>query len=338
MAPSFLAGKPRLNKIYRKLGPEERATMQSLSQSPNFVKGDLLRYGRSVLASRPKSIGQGPQVDNYNLNKTTGIINAQSDVNRGVTNVNLAANRVNEQGPFGNRNMNWDPVTGRWTAQTTMTGPMQNLYNQLNTQSQTNPFGDVSADRAKAENAVYQNYQSKYEPQFKQQSDQFRQEMANSGLDPTSEKYTRMQSDLMKNQDEMRRSWANEAYTAGGQEQQRLFGQQLQQYNAPYQAMGSLANTQSTIQKGYQPISQERMESPDVTGTSTSMYQMGPYAAAQHGYKMGEIGLQNQGALNIAETQGLLGQSSGPAIGSLTSDGQFFWNGTTYVPVNSGGQ
>lgn len=308
--PSFLLNKPKLQQIYNRLSPEERQTMAERAQSPNFVKGDLLRYGRSVLNTRPKP-GQGPHVTNQNMDTSKGIINAASDINRGTLQQNLYANRVNEVGPFGSRNYSYDPASGRWTANYSMSQPMQNLYNQINTQSSTNQFGDVGATRQKYEDAVYSNYANRYQPQFQQEQDTFRQQMANEGITQGSERYNKLQNEMLQRQNDMRKSWQNEAYQAAGQEQQRMFNQQYQQQKAPYENLGYLSQAQATTMRGYSPISQERMEAPDVTGAATSMYQMGPYAAQQHQYKMGEIGLQNEGAMNVAETNLLAGQGGG---------------------------
>jgi len=246
------------------------------------------------------------------------VIDAQEWVNRQNLRLNQYSNRINQTGPMGGQEFYEDPITGRWTQKTTFGAPMQSLYDQLGKQFQTNPFTDVSADRAKAENAVYQNYSSKFEPQFNREQENFRQEMANSGVDPTSEKYRRMQDDMMKRQDEMRRSWANEAYTTGGQEQQRLSQQQIAQYNAPIAAFGNMAGAASTYQKGFNPISQERIENPDVTGTAQAYTQMGPYADTQQQYKMKQIEAQNAGALDIALTN--QENESGPGDGDMSVD------------------
>jgi len=314
---SFLSTHPKKKANYDKLSPEEQLQWQDA-----FARGGakaVKRYTQGVLRNRVPEVGQAPTVDQkYDLNDPGEVIDAQEWVNRQNLRLNQYSNRINQTGPMGGQEFYEDPITGRWTQKTTFGAPMQSLYDQLGKQFQTNPFTDVSADRAKAENAVYQNYSSKFEPQFNREQENFRQEMANSGVDPTSEKYRRMQDDMMKRQDEMRRSWANEAYTTGGQEQQRLSQQQIAQYNAPIAAFGNMAGAASTYQKGFNPISQERIENPDVTGTAQAYTQMGPYADTQQQYKMKQIEAQNAGALDIALTN--QENESGPGDGDMSVD------------------
>lgn len=79
------------------------------------------------------------------------------------------------------------------------------------------------ADRSHVENSLYDRFAQVNEPLFERQQAQFREQMANRGIPPGSEKYKQQYEQLQRAQNDARQSARTNAIQLGGQEQQRLF-------------------------------------------------------------------------------------------------------------------
>lgn len=84
---------------------------------------------------------------------------------------------------------------------------------------------------------IYGQFQRTQEPEFARQQADFRQMAAERGLDPNSEAYKTMQSQLNQSQDLARQTAMSQASQASYQAQAQGFGQAAQQYQMPAQML-----------------------------------------------------------------------------------------------------
>lgn len=78
---------------------------------------------------------------------------------------------------------------------------------------------DFSADRARVENSVFNQFKSRLDPQFQRDNDNFEQSMANKGIPRGSQLYSQMQNELRQSQ--------NDAYTNAEQQAIQMGGTEL---------------------------------------------------------------------------------------------------------------
>lgn len=120
---------------------------------------------------------------------------------------------------------------------------------------------DFSNEVTNAGNAAYNTQEAYLKPQQAEQSSDFAQQMADQGIAPGSDAYSRGYGDLSRAQTFANQQAQNAAVTAGDQEQSQLYGENLssrqegvnealQQYQAPINALGSLASTGEGILSG----------------------------------------------------------------------------------------
>jgi hypothetical protein len=107
---------------------------------------------------------------------------------------------------------------------------------------------------AQAQNAAYNTQAGFLDPQFAEKKSDLTQQLADQGINPGSEAYDRAQGDLGRQSDLAYQQAKDAAVAAGNQEQQTLFGESLQgrqqgvnealqQYQSPFNAIGSLAGS-----------------------------------------------------------------------------------------------
>ena len=115
------------------------------------------------------------------------------------------------------------------------TGTTQGVEQQFGYLQQQGAFqpGSFQEQMNKAYENVYGQFQRTQEPEFARQQAEFRQMAAERGLDPNSEAYKTMQSQLSQSQDLARQSAMSSANQAAQQAQAQGFGQAVQQYQLP---------------------------------------------------------------------------------------------------------
>jgi hypothetical protein len=143
------------------------------------------------------------------------------------------------------------------TAKQTQQAMRQGAYNFAQQAQQQGPlnFDNApvmpqadSAMRDRMEQDIAARFERQYAPQFKQQSEDFEQQMANRGIPIGSELYTREKNRLEQQQNQMRQDNTSQAIQMGGQEMTNQFGMGMQahqqgvsnigqQYWSPFQSM-----------------------------------------------------------------------------------------------------
>ena len=83
---------------------------------------------------------------------------------------------------------------------------------------------DFSGDRAKVENALYQRATSRLDPRFNQQQSDMEAALVNQGIAKGSDAYNRELDNFNRSKNDAYSSAINDAITAGGAEQSRIFG------------------------------------------------------------------------------------------------------------------
>jgi hypothetical protein len=134
---------------------------------------------------------------------------------------------------------------------------MGNVFNQLQNQGQFNPQGlpslnqDFTQQRQQATDSVMNEFNRLNKDRFAYEDTQFEQQMAEQGIDPTSEKYQTLkkQNDLSRGSQVQQAQ--NNAFQMGQSEQaqgfgqslsanNQMFNQQYNQYQMPLQQLGAM--------------------------------------------------------------------------------------------------
>jgi hypothetical protein len=113
----------------------------------------------------------------------------------------------------------------------------------MNMISQQGAFQPGSYDQQiqNARQNVLNQFEAANAPEFARQQAEFNQMAAERGLDPNSVAYKTLQQQLTQRQDAARQGAMMAAEQAADQRQQQIFGQQLQQYQAPASMLGAFA-------------------------------------------------------------------------------------------------
>lgn len=187
------------------------------------------------------------------------IANAQSSANIKSADHQAALNRVGTSGPYGSTDWTQGP-NGQWSQNTTLNPTEQAAYEQqmaarssalggatnsnINLgalpalQSQIADAGqiqrsvgadDFSADRQKVEDAMYARATSRLDPRFAQEQSALDARLANQGLSINSAAYGNASDQFGRTKNDAYALAQNDAILAGGQEQSRLFGMDLNQ-------------------------------------------------------------------------------------------------------------
>lgn len=161
--------------------------------------------------------------------------------------------------------------------------------------------------RNAAEQAIYGRATSRLDPMWQQRQQQQAAALANQGLEPGTEAYTRAMGDLNRAQNDAYQTALNEAIMGGGQEASRQYGLES-------------ANRARAIQEAYQQqygginalnaaLQGQQVQMPQFPGFGQAGQAQAPnlLGAAQAQYQ----GALNQYAANQAGAGGLLGGLSG---------------------------
>lgn len=315
----FLGSHPKINRKYNRLGPQEQATFQQRYQDngPRQAK----RYARGILNNTPRPMAGGPQMtkNQFNLQDPRDIINMQQWQNAQNQYMNFAGNRVDQNSAFGGGvNYNYDPQSGQWTQNQTMGQPMQDLYNQTGKALQfgndaATPWSqDYSQIQNRAENAVYDRFAKRMEPQFAQENENLQQQLADQGIqfsdDPNS-MYQRQLKSLQQRQDDLRQDTQNQAILTGQQYGQNQFnqalagrqaytGEQAQQWQSPYSGLAALTGAQGQFQQSFSPMYTNSVQQMNYMQPAQQFYEWNVQDPRRQGWAMAQIGAQGANQVN----------------------------------------
>lgn len=255
---------------------------------------------------------KGPDSPDY-----VGLAREQGAQNRETAVWNAQLAKTNSNGPFGGTY--WDGNTlntylspAEQQKQYGQMGNVSNVNNALNQFWANNPNygkgvdfsgapGLVSnvnsatgdAARKQVQDAVYNQYASRLDPQFKQQQTDLETNLINKGFDPTSEGYRKQQDDFARQRTDAYQTASNNAVTAGEAAQQQAFQQAVQNAGINNQARQSYIDQMLQQQQGNQGLlsnlnsylglnmpqaaaaQQGGAQPADLLGASQSQYQAG---------------------------------------------------------------
>jgi hypothetical protein len=152
------------------------------------------------------------------------------------------ANRVNQNTPFGNQQWTHNP-DGTWTQNTSLNPGMQSALDSSTRQMQdawSKPMDDGSQARDQAINSAYGQATSRLNPQWDMRSHQLESQLANQGLDPSSEAARNANAQFGRDRNDAYSSAMNGAIGMGTQAQATTFAQNLAARNAPLQQLQGL--------------------------------------------------------------------------------------------------
>lgn len=129
---------------------------------------------------------------------------------------------------------NFESVTGQSNE------ALSNTFEQIQNQGMFNP-GDYTAMRERAEQSVMNSFNNRMNPQFQQQQDQFRQQMAEQGISEGSEGYNRQYQQLQQSQNDARQQAMGQAFQLGQGEQQQGWNQAFQGYQLPLAQLNAMS-------------------------------------------------------------------------------------------------
>lgn len=265
-------------------------------------------------------------------------------------------NNINTTSPLGQTLFSYDPTTNRWTLNQNLNAQTQPIYN---IQTGVMPgyigrglqFGAGGADTAlqaaaaaqsfnpgavptsnelpslvnQAQNAAYQAQTQYLDPQFAQGEEQLRQRLADQGIDQNSPAYSRAMGDFNRQKQQAYQSAQNAAVAAGNQQEQALFGQQLQAYEAPVTAATGLSGTAGSLfgtglsTLGIPAQTAWAGQLPTFGGSPTTVTPTNVVGAQQVATQADAARFAAQNQLNNQLFNGL--GSLGSALGSLTGSG-----------------
>ena len=295
-----------------------------------------------------------------NLTTAAGVTQAQQDAIDRAIQASLAANRPTvEQTPYGSQTYFTDPVTGELKKiselspeqqqilagrqgldiglQQTAQGLLPSIQQQLQ-----QPFsyegipglpttGDLSADRQRMEQKLYDTFLDRMQPQFDREQERLEQQLANQGVPRGSEKYTKALDDMRQRQNDALMQASARATELGGQELRRSFDiglegrkQGIAEYTdqryAPLTELGSLrGQTYGVQQPSFTPQFTQATEPVDVAGIA------GQFLDAQTREKLqrlvGRQGMQQLEAqlANALNLQGLRNEGALAQTGAQTA-------------------
>ena len=220
------------------------------------------------------------------------------------TNQQTQANRPNQTNAFG-ATSNWTKdANGNWTQQSNLTGDLgtaaSNLKSQIADQGQLDT-GTQARDQAIT--GAYNQATSRLDPQWQQQEEQQRSQLAAQGLDPGSEAWNAEMGNMSRSKNDAYTSAMNSAIGQGTSAQQATFNENLQAQNNPYQQLSSLNSLtgQSSV--------------PQAGKADTTQY----LSATNDAYQaaLNSFGIQQQGKNS---TMGGLGSLAGTGISALSDE------------------
>jgi hypothetical protein len=231
-------------------------------------------------------IGPGgiPIAPAANVGTAEDAISTQEQYGRYNVEQQLNTNRVNEVNPYGSSSYTRDPVTGAITRSSSLSAPQQQLLDQqqgrdlalgsasgtaLSQFGQQGPFSydalpkvagqdDLLAERRRAEDQLYSDFEKRQAPIFEQEKQQLTQSLADRGIPLTSGRAQTELQQLADRQEQVRSGIRTQATQLGESEYKTNFDTSLsnrqqgvseydKSYYAPLTTMGSLQGLQAGI-------------------------------------------------------------------------------------------
>lgn len=111
---------------------------------------------------------------------------------------------------------------------------------------------DFSAERQRVSDTIYKQAASRLDPRYAREEENFRQRMADMGISEGSDVYKDRFKQFIQNKNDAYQQAGDQAYLAGGQEQQRMYGMgadaysraltgKLAEYEVPTQQLNALS-------------------------------------------------------------------------------------------------
>ncbi len=171
-----------------------------------------------------------------------GAAEAQGRSSQDAINAQTAANRPNISTPFANQQWQRGP-DGQWNMSNSLAGGLGDasgaIQNQIARQAGTSiPTGEEG--RRAASDAVYQQYQSRLDPQWNQREDALRSQLINQGLDPSSAASSRASGDFNRARNDAYGGAMRDAAVTGMGQQALNFQQDVQGRQLPFQQLQGL--------------------------------------------------------------------------------------------------
>lgn len=192
-----------------------------------MVAGALGRKPQFAVKTDPTQLAAQEARINAQIQRRGGLANAPKYAQRlqQVQAAQTAAGQTPAQPTF-------DTTTGQ--ANQAISGAFQNIQN-------LQPMNmDYGAMRQKAEQMAMDSFNRNMQPQFQREEADFRQRMAEQGIDPNGEQARKQFEQLKQQQNAMVQNAQTSAFQAGQGEQAQAFGQQVTGQMMPYQQLGAL--------------------------------------------------------------------------------------------------
>jgi hypothetical protein len=156
----------------------------------------------------------------------------------------IASNRSDVSGPFGTTDWTKN-ADGTWGMKQGFSGPMQGSTDAMGRQladAWGSPMMTGETARTQAIDAAFGQAKSRLDPMFDQREQKMKTQLANQGLDPTSEAYATALGNFGRERNDAFGSAMNGAIAQGTAAGNSIFQQDQQRRMAPLQAMGAAKN------------------------------------------------------------------------------------------------
>ena len=249
---------------------------------------------------------------------------AQTQSNKDTALFNAELNRVNQQNPFGASSWSHtgdDPSTG-WSQSTTLSPQLQALFDsQVGSQQgisdaiggavgrlPTVAFDPSGIDVGDIRQRSFDSQMAMLNPEFEKGFKQLEGRMSDRGLPIGSEIWNDQQGEFNRAKDTSMLGAARTADLDASNEFQRQYGNKLNEYNMPYDALGKLMGNSSAVgAPQFSAVPQSSSAGTDVAGNIWNKY-----TADQQAYQNNQsntmAGLLGLGKLGVsAYTGGMFG-------------------------------
>ena len=265
-----------------------------------------------------------PAVPDY-----TGAANATAAGNLAAAQAATAANRVNQNTPYGNLNYTQTGTDSQgnpmWTATQTpspqLAGAVNNSLNQVSNQYANGFNGGNLPSYGIDPNQTYTDaIMQRLQPQQQMQQKQFDAQMANQGIPVGSEAYQNAARIFQQGQNDQRTSAIVGGMQTGLQANQQQYNQNLANYQLPLNVANQIKGLSTP--NYINPASQQTTAGADLLSSKIGQYnaQMGQYNAGQaanQNINSGLFGLGQAGLMSPAGTFSGIGSSIGSGLSSV---------------------
>ena len=234
-----------------------------IAQNPSYGNQNL----QNAATNFQTQFGSNPFVQAAQSNTMGNIQGAQTAT---------AANRVNQQTPFGSLNYaqtgidaNGNPIySANQTFSPEVAGTMSNISNQINRNIGQGFNPQLPSYGINPNEAYSDAILRRLEPVQQRQQEALNARLANQGIMQGSEAYKNAMTDFGQRQNDQLTSAIVGGMQTGLQANQQAFNQALGQYNLPLNQLG--AYRQATAPTYVNPYTQAAVAGPDILGAYTS--------------------------------------------------------------------